>query len=605
MKDYLALLKNVPGVAGILLCSRDGHIIENALPAEYDPDQVRKVGATLHYGVAGLEEDTDRLQSFEFNYRQQLIRMWVTADHLLLVLTEKGVNRAVLERSVTTFLQRLAHRPAAAAAVRSESETHPASPGVSSEDLPPDAPRRKRAWPLALLLLLVAVGFGGFGWYRSVAPAAQPKEPASAPPVTILRMQGSNTIGARLAPALASAFLQAKGAVEEPVVEKNSDVDTFVTARVKGEPAPLRIEVSAHGSSTAFVGLQEDKADIGMASRPVKSAELEKLATLGNLAGPDAEQVLAMDGLAIVVHPGNRLRDLSTVQLAGLFSGDIPDWSRIPDSGLSGPVHVYARDDKSGTYDTLKALVLKPNGVKLSGAAKRYEDSNQLSIDVSNDPRGIGFIGLPYIKPAKAVAISDAGVQAIYPNSFTVATEDYPLSRRLFLYLPPNTRNLWSREFVTFALSEAGQKVVRQIGFIDLLIAEERVSAAARSAAPENYQRITRLSNRLSLNFRFLSGSNRLDNKGLQDVQRLVEFLRQDQNRGRGIRLLGFTDSIGDPEQNCRLSLQRAKAVELVLNGYGIYPLSVDGMCEAMPVASNQSAAGREKNRRVEVWVNQ
>jgi phosphate transport system substrate-binding protein len=604
MKDYLALLKNVPGVVGTLLCARDGSIVENSLPAEFDPAQVRKIGLTLHHGVAGLEEGRDNLGNLEFVFRDQQILMWVTDDHLLLVLTEKELNRAVLDRSVRTFFEHLLQKRG--------SVTHPKEGLVlGSPHVPPAGSRgkkpvlRKVFWFTTLALILAATGVFALTRYWPTPTIAQQPPVESVSPVTIFRMQGSNTIGARLAPTLAAAFLKAKGAVGEPVVRKTSEVDTLVTAFVAGQAEPLQIEISAHGSTTAFAGLLEKKAEIGMASRPIKPKEVEKLAFLGNLAGPDAEQVLAMDGLAVVIHPGNRLRQLDNGQLAELFSGVAPDWSRFPDSGLTGSVHVYARDDKSGTYDTFKSLILKPNGVKLSSSAKRYEDSNQLSIDVSKDPQGIGFIGLPYIKPAKAVAVSDAGVRAIYPNSFTVATEDYSLSRRLFLYLPPNTDNLHAREFVSFALSEKGQKIVREVGFIDLLIAEEQLSETILSSAPDSYRNLTRFANRLSLNFRFLSGSNQLDSKALQDIQRLVEFLQQGKNRSRGIRLLGFTDSIGDREQNCRLSLQRAKTVADVLNGYGIYPRSVDGLCDVMPVASNASPAGREKNRRVEAWVEQ
>lgn len=593
MKDYLELLNNVPGVIGSLLCGRDGSIIENHLPDEFDADQVRKLGLNLHHGVTGLEDGKDQLQALEFNYQQHRGLMWVTAEHLLLVVSEKGVNRSVLERSVTALFEQLA-----------QIRTDAVMPSAVAGDNRVEKTSSKRLWWVLMLLLVVgAAGYFGFDISRSATVATALSPVKEAPPITILRLQGSNTIGARLAPALAAAFLKAKGAIDEPVIKKITDVETLITATVKQNATPLRIAVSAHGSSTAFVGLFEAKADIGMASRPVKSGEVEKLASLGNLAGPDAEQVLAMDGLAIVIHPGNGLHQLTVGELAKLFSGQVADWSEVTESGLTGPVHVYARDDKSGTYDTFKHLILKPNGAKLAARAKRYEDSNQLSIDVSKDPQGIGFIGLPYIKPSKGVAVGDAGVRAIYPNSFTVATEDYPLSRRLFLYLPPTTGNLYAREFVDFALSEAGQQVVKKIGFVDLIIAEERISEATRESAPKDYQRVTHLANRLSLNFRFLSGSNQLDSKGLQDVQRLVDFLQHDKNHNRGIRLLGFTDSIGDRERNCQLSLQRARSVDQVLNGYGIYPRAVSGLCDEMPVATNQNSAGREKNRRVEVWI--
>ncbi len=114
---------------------------------------------------------------------------------------------------------------------------------------------------------------------------------------------------------------------------------------------------------------------------------------------------------------------------------------------------------------------------------------------------------------------------------------------------------------------------------------------------------MTEFANRLSLDFRFRSGRGQLDSKGQRDLQRLVDYLQKDRSQRRGISLLGFADNLGGSEHNCMLSVQRAKVVEASLNSHGVYPLKVAGLCDQMPVASNESRSGREKNRRVEVWI--
>jgi phosphate transport system substrate-binding protein len=101
-------------------------------------------------------------------------------------------------------------------------------------------------------------------------------------------------------------------------------------------------------------------------------------------------------------------------------------------------IRIYAWDDKSGTFETFRALVL---GVKtLVSDAKRFEDSDALSEAVASDPRGVGFIGLPYVHSAKALAVSESGARALQATRLTVSTEDYPLPRRLYLYAPANPR---------------------------------------------------------------------------------------------------------------------------------------------------------------------
>src|SRR5262249_52317221 len=151
----------------------------------------------------------------------------------------------------------------------------------------------------------------------------------------------------------------------------------------------------------------------------------------------------------------------------------------------------------------------------LASNSIRLEDSRELSDKVAADPDGIGFIGLPYVRSAKALAVSEEKSQALLPTRMTVATEDYLLSRRLYLYTPANSANEWTRKFVTFALSKAGQDVVGSQGFIAQNVQAEHVSIPT---GPADYRSLTAGAERLSLNFRFRTGSSELDNKALVDL---------------------------------------------------------------------------------------
>ena len=144
------------------------------------------------------------------------------------------------------------------------------------------------------------------------------------------------------------------------------------------------------------------------------------------------------------------------------------------------PIKIYARDNKSGTFDTFKTLVL---GAKaLAPGATRFEDSNTLSEAVAGDRNGIGFIGLPYVHGAKALAVSEEGARALQATRLTVATEDYPLSRRLYLYTPANPTNRFTRKFIEFALSKQGQDVVGNSGFVAQIVTPQQHSGQGSSA---------------------------------------------------------------------------------------------------------------------------
>ena len=413
-----------------------------------------------------------------------------------------------------------------------------------------------------------------------------------------LRIQGSNTIGANLGPALVQAMLAQQGLHDiHSVPASPPNEHSIVGTDASGQQ--VRVDVAAHGSGTGFAALKAGKADLIASSRPIKDRELVELEALGDLKSPDAEQIIAIDGLAIILHPGNPLNQLNTEQLAQIFSGQISTWEAL--GGITGPIHLYARDEQSGTWEIFKELVLSRTGNPLSHNAQRFESSEQLSDAVSNDPQGIGFIGLPYIRAAKPVAIVDGLSQPMLPLNSLIASEDYPLSRRLYFYLPPATSNPWARALISFTQSAQGQSIVAQNGFVAQSVQATSVTPGAHM--PRDYQTLTTQAQRLSVNFRFEEGSASLDNKARQDLLRVADYLKANGKLDRQVTLVGFGDAKDDPERAQLLSKLRAMAVRRELVKSGVVLREIRGYGAQMPVAANTEDEGRIKNRRVEVWV--
>jgi phosphate transport system substrate-binding protein len=412
---------------------------------------------------------------------------------------------------------------------------------------------------------------------------------------SLLRLQGSNTIGAELGPELVTGWLQANH-YRDVVIEKTGAEEQRILAH-SATGDLLQITIAAHGSTTGFRGLLEGQADIAMSSRPIKDKEIEQLKGLGRMNGPQSEFVVGLDGIAVIVHPENSLARIDKAQLQQIFSGKLRDWSQL--GGTPGPIQLYARDDNSGTFDTFKSLVLGKK-FPLSADARRFESNAELSDAVAHDGGGIGFVGLPYIHQSKALAVADDTPLAIAPNRFTVATEDYALARRLYFYLPENA-TAEAHSLVEYALSQHGQQVVADSGFVSQEIISGTLNAGVAHA---EYYLLVKGAERLSLNFRFTQGSAFLDNKARRDIQRLADYLEREENHRRELILVGFSDSNeAIPMQSLGLSIQRADGVADVLLGQGVVPTRVRGYGPAVTVASNANAHGREKNRRVEVWL--
>ena len=317
--------------------------------------------------------------------------------------------------------------------------------------------RQKQAGPIWVMvafslvaLAVIVFVLSDFHFPGKLLPGFGGVDVAEAHVKVLLRLAGSNTIGENLGPQLAEAYLRVHGATDVYVKDGNGPDVKAVFGVLPGSSDPVEIDIAAHGSATAFTSLGDGSCDIGMASRRVKSDEAAKLAALGTMTDAANEHILGLDGIAIIVNPHNPLNEISKDKLQRIFAGQDDRWK-------SGAViNVYAGDDRSGTYDTFKSLVLasKP----LAKTAKRFEDSSALSDAVANDPNGIGFIGLPYIRNAKALAVSDTGIAPLLPTPLTVATEDYALSRRLYLYTPANSDNQRVRDFVEFATSRPASR---------------------------------------------------------------------------------------------------------------------------------------------------
>jgi phosphate transport system substrate-binding protein len=412
-----------------------------------------------------------------------------------------------------------------------------------------------------------------------------------------LRLHGSNTIGTRLAPSLVEEFLRKQGATEVRTVNGASPDEAIVSGVLPGHTTATTIDISSHGSSTAFVDLLNGNADIGLSSRKINATEIRNLAAFGDMTSSASEHILGLDGIAVIVNRDNPIDSLTREQVAQLFSGEITKWNQV--QSLRGEVKVYARDDKSGTFDSFKALVL--GNKQLVARAMRFEDSIALSDAVARDPDGIGFIGLPFIRDAKAVAISEGSVPPLLPSSLTVGTEDYLLSRRLFLYTKSTSENPWIAKFIEFALSNEGQRIVGDNGFIAQTVQAESASVAAK--APAEYRRLTQGAERLSLNLRFRKGGKDLDNKARLDLDRVVNFITDLKFTGQNILLFGFADDESGNDVNLALSKDRAELVAEQFKRRGLVPLVVTGFGDSIPVASSLTEEGKEKNRRVELWL--
>lgn len=216
------------------------------------------------------------------------------------------------------------------------------------------------------------------------------------------------------------------------------------------------ISVQGGGSGVGVAALIDKTCDIADSSRAMKDAEIEQAVNKG--VEPKAN-VIAMDGIVVVVNPANKVSALTKQQVMDIYTGKISDWSQI--GGDTGKIIVVSRDSSSGTYEAFGVLALK-NQIVRSDAL--LQASNQaVATTVTNTPNAIGYVGIGYVsKSVKALPIE--GVTA---SADTVLSNKYPYSRPLYMYTNGEPKRL-VKEFIDFVLSDAGQKLVEESGYVAL-----------------------------------------------------------------------------------------------------------------------------------------
>ncbi|MBF0521748.1 MAG: phosphate ABC transporter substrate-binding protein [Candidatus Omnitrophica bacterium] len=216
------------------------------------------------------------------------------------------------------------------------------------------------------------------------------------------------------------------------------------------------ISVRGGGSGVGIASLIDGNCDIADSSRPIKDTELDKAVTNGRSLKAN---VVAMDGIVVIVNPANKVNALTKKQIRDIFTGAISNWNQL--DGPDDKIVVISRDSSSGTFEAWGTLVLE--GSKVRADALLQASNQAVATTVASTPGAIGYVGLGYVTSSvKAVDVD--GVKA---SKETVLTNKYPIGRPLFMYTNGTPQGL-AKEFIDFILSPDGQKLVDEEGFVPL-----------------------------------------------------------------------------------------------------------------------------------------
>lgn len=418
--------------------------------------------------------------------------------------------------------------------------------------------------------------------------AGEPK-----PADVLFRIGGAAGMGPSVMMDLVSAWMRARGF--SSVRADRGDKEIEVTGSRGGKTARVLIALgSSHGG---FEALTQQRLEAVMSSRQVLPGEADRLSALGNFTNASSEKIIGLDASLVVVNRNNPINRIDTETLSGILSGEFTDWNQVSKDG-SGRISIKL-ESLGADFDSSPAGRLLGDR-EAPETITFLDDPVAVADAVSRDDKAIG-ITRRSSGGVKALALNERGARSVGADDFSISTETYPFTERLFVYVGSSGGDPNALDFADYATSQQGQELVARMGITPLRLGAVKVLTPPD--APNDYRTFSRFAERMNFDIRFYDGANQPDSRAEEDLKRFVAFITKNQIDKRRIAVLGFADNVGARVTNIGLAQSRAETVALALQGLGVTPGVVRSYGDSLPVGSNSDERGRMRNRRVEIWL--
>lgn len=226
-------------------------------------------------------------------------------------------------------------------------------------------------------------------------------------------------------------------ALSETFMEKYPKIT--VTAEFVGSGAG--VEAAANGT-----------ADIGNASRNLKDEEKAK---------GIAENIVAIDGIAVVVDPSNTVENLTKDQLADIYDGTVTNWKDV--GGNDAPIVVVGRESGSGTRTAFEELLELEDKCKY---ANELDSTGAVMAKVASTPGAVGYVSLDVLDDT----VKALKLEGSEPTEENIKAGDYFLSRPFVMATKGeiSEQNDLVKALFDFIYSEEGAELVKSVGLISV-----------------------------------------------------------------------------------------------------------------------------------------
>ena len=211
----------------------------------------------------------------------------------------------------------------------------------------------------------------------------------------------------------------------------------------------VTVNYSGTGSGSGITNVLAGTVDIGLSSRALTDEEKAEGAV---------ENIVALDGVAIVVHPENTVTDLTIEQIAQIYTGEITNWSEL--GGADAPIAVIGRDAASGTRGAFEEIVGVEDACQYTN---EYESTGEVIGSVAGNPNAIGYASLSAVDDSVTAVM----VNGVAPSEATVADGTYEIQRPFVMVTVEGTElSPAAQAFLDWAMSADAADEVEAAGCV-------------------------------------------------------------------------------------------------------------------------------------------
>ena len=234
-------------------------------------------------------------------------------------------------------------------------------------------------------------------------------------------------------------------------------MESVILALIEGF-ADVQPDVSPNytgsGSGAGITGVLEGTCDLGLSSRALSDEEKEQGAV---------ENIIALDGVAVVINPENTVTDLTTEQIAKIFTGEITNWSEV--GGADGEIAVFGREAGSGTRGAFEEIL----GIEDACAyMNEYSSTGDVIGNVASNPNAIGYASLSAVDES----VTAVAVNGVVPSEETVADGSFAIQRP-FVVVTVEGKELSpaAQAFLDYAMSDEVADIITAAGAVPASLA--------------------------------------------------------------------------------------------------------------------------------------